>query len=922
MKTDRLQVFSVVAYIFLALLLSLLMIGAASANNEPTYLGIVTVMENEETGMVNPAGLVFSSRANGFHVVESRGSVSDSSDASTITDISVFGHKVGSTSINVAIENPINMVMDDRFGRLLIYQANTRQLIEVDEDSDGNLDPKTLIMYDASGFDLMDPQGMTLDSTQGHLYFIDTVGPRLVRVILQPDGSITGATVDEVNLPWAGDIGLRGIAYDPVSSNFHAVSPYEQRLYEFNNNGEMIALRDLSGFSLTNTQSIVFAPSADQTDDPMESSLYLADNGISQISPTDLNSSENSTLVGNPGKIIELSLAQPLAEITADFTALLVKTTNTSAFSPPSPDPTGLTYLSTNNKLLITDADVEETKLGITHFMGVNMWEATLGGSVVRTVNISTLPYNTPSLVPMTNEPAGVTWNPGNGHFYFSDDGAQAVFDLNPGIDALYGTADDSWTSFSTIPENGDPEGIAYDSWHDRLFVIDGTNLEVYEYTLAGAMVHQFDVGGFSAQDTESVEFNPVSGTLFILSNLSTRKIFEVDTTGLLLNTIDISDNEALDPAGLAYAPASDNPGLMHFYIVDRRIDNDTNPNENDGKLYEMTAPVPTSPVNIPPVVNAGPDQYVTFGNPATLTGSATDDGALNPLTYLWTAESGPGIVTITNPTLLSTTASFSSSGSYVLRLTAYDGEFYTYNDINIYVTDVAGSSILEIRVVSSSDDAEENWHTVISVDSPDLELVHYLGDQVVGMRFNGVTLPKNAAISNAYVQFQTDETDVGYTPLTVWGEAQDNPGTFLAINQNISSRIRTSNSVDWYPPPWTVVDEAGVDQRTENIKNILQEIINRPGWSSGNSMIILIDGTGRRTARAVDVLPSAAPRLHIEYTISSNHAPHAVMIHTTNEDTQLSKPATKVSCLMIPMQTLIHSQLKSIRILPWVSCP
>ncbi len=307
------------------------------------------------------------------------------------------------------------------------------------------------------------------------------------------------ATVDAVDLRWAGNMGLHGIAYDPVSGNFHAVNPGEQRLYEFTASGEMVAFRDLSEFNLSNPQNIVFAESTDQTDDPLEMSLFVADSGKIQNSPADLSSSDNSSISGNQGKILELSLVQPLEQIDANFTSALIKTTDTSAFSPPSPDPAGLTYLSSSNNLLISDADVEETKEGITHFMGANLWEVTLGGSVVRTANISPIPYNTPSFVPMTYEPTGVTWNPGNGHYYFSDDNAQAIFDLNPGIDGLFGTVDDSWTSFPTVEEDGDPEGIAYDTWHDRLFVVDGTNLEVYEYTLTGTLVHQFDVAVFGA---------------------------------------------------------------------------------------------------------------------------------------------------------------------------------------------------------------------------------------------------------------------------------------------------------------------------------------------------------------------------------------------------------------------------------------
>ena len=901
MKTNRKNIYLMVAFLFLALVLSLQVIGGASANDQSAYIGLVREMEAEKTGLSGPAGVVYSSQANIFHVVESHGNDNNLSDEVVINNISVFGHQVGSTSIKIGSVDPINIVMDNQLGRLFIYQSTTHQLIEVYEDATGNLDPNTFTINDASYFGLQDPQGMTYDPTQGYLYFLDAVGPQLIRIMLQPESSFTDATIDVVNLSWASSMGLHGLAFDPVSGKFYTVSPSEQRLYEFTNSGEMVAFRDLFEFNLSNPQGILFAPSGDQTDNPMESSLYLADSGFPIDPGTDLFSSDNSTTAGTPGKIVELSLVQPLEQINADFSSALIKTTNTSTFSKPSPDPAGLTYIKSRNRLLISDADVEEIKQGITHFTGANLWEVALGGTVDRTANISTVPYSTPSLVPMTNEPTGVTWNPGSGHYYFSDDNALSIYDLDPGIDGLFGTADDSWTSFSTILENGDPEGIAYDTWGDRLFVIDGTNLEVYAYTLSGAFINQFDVGSLGALDTESIEFNPISGSFFILSNLTSRKVFEVNVdsspvypnlwTTLLLNTIDISGASPNDPAGLAYAPASNGSGAMRFYIVDRGVDNDIDPNENDGKMYEMTAPVPSTPANTPPSVNAGLDQSILFGALASLSGTATDDGVPSPMTYQWSKVSGPGTVGFSAGTALITTASFSSRGTYVLRLTATDSVFSSYDDINIYVTNVAGSSLLEVRVVTSSDDAEESSTGIVDLVSPDLELVFDASNQTVGMRFTGVNLPKNALISNAYVQFQTDETDATSTSLTIWGEAQDNPGTFFATNLNVSSRLRTATSVGWTPPPWIVVDQAGADQRTSNITTILQEIINRPDWSAGNSMAMIIGGTGRRTARAHDILPSAAPRLHVEYTISTNRVPVAVAdTYTTNEDTQLTR--------------------------------
>jgi len=108
-----------------------------------------------------------------------------------------------------------------------------------------------------------------------------------------------------------------------------------------------------------------------------------------------------------------------------------------------------------------------------------------------------------------------------------------------------------------------------------------------------------------------------------------------------------------------------------------------------------------TGPVNLPPSVNAGPDQTITFPNTATLTGSVSDDGLIIPFIVTWSRVSGPGTVTFSNPNALTTTASFSAPGSYVLRLSAYDGENTASDDLTVtvnpppmHIGDLDGQSI------------------------------------------------------------------------------------------------------------------------------------------------------------------------------------------------------------------------------------
>src|SRR5205085_856804 len=80
------------------------------------------------------------------------------------------------------------------------------------------------------------------------------------------------------------------------------------------------------------------------------------------------------------------------------------------------------------------------------------------------------------------------------------------------------------------------------------------------------------------------------------------------------------------------------------------------------------TPPPPPPPTNTAPTVSAGTNQTITLPSSATLTGSASDDGLPNPpgsLTTTWSKLSGPGTVSFGNASALSTTAAFSSSGTY-----------------------------------------------------------------------------------------------------------------------------------------------------------------------------------------------------------------------------------------------------------------
>ncbi len=179
---------------------------------------------------------------------------------------------------------------------------------------------------------------------------------------------------------------------------------------------------------------------------------------------------------------------------------------------------------------------------------------------------------------------------------------------------------------------------------------------------------------------------------------------------------------------------------------------------------------------------------------------------------------------------------------------------------------DAAKCWIVEVQVGSDSDAAEEYASGKMNITSSDLEMTYDGLNQVVGIRFNQVEIPQWATITNAYVQFQADETDSEYTYLTIQGEDVNHAQTFTSKSGNISSRPLTYEEVIWEVLPWTIEGEAGVDQQTPDIASVIQEIVNREGWRSRNSLAIIIAGTGKRTAESYNGVKDGAPTLHIEF--------------------------------------------------------
>jgi uncharacterized protein YjiK len=461
---------------------------------------------------------------------------------------------------------------------------------------------------------------------------------------------------------------LRGLTGWPGTHLLWTFDQDRRLLLGVTKSGRVARYLDASELGVRNVTGIAVAPSADRTDAPAIRHVYVADAGV------------GSTL----GRIVEASVASEAPAALA-VTGTLVRSVPTSAFSPASPDPSGIAYLPGNDQLFIADGEVDEMSI----FQGSNLFSITRAGGVT-TTGVSQ---------PWSDEPVGVGYNPGNNHLFVSDDDQKEVFELTVGGDGRFGTSDDTVTHFDTNSfGNTDPEGVDYDTATGSIWTADGVNTQVFRYQpgpdgqfgTADDVRANFDVGVYGARDPEGMAYDAVRDTILIVDDGS-ETIYEMNKSGALLNTISIAGHNIVAAAGLTVAPGSSNPTQRNYYVVARGLDNDSHPTENDGMLYEFSATLPGGPgaTNQAPSVNAGPDRTVNLPKATVLDGAFTDDGLPNPpgaVTTTWEKVTGFGDVSFGNPNAMDTTAQFSVEGTYVLRLTASDGLASVADEITVTV--------------------------------------------------------------------------------------------------------------------------------------------------------------------------------------------------------------------------------------------
>ncbi|KKK64338.1 hypothetical protein LCGC14_2985200, partial [marine sediment metagenome] len=118
---------------------------------------------------------------------------------------------------------------------------------------------------------------------------------------------------------------------------------------------------------------------------------------------------------------------------------------------------------------------------------------------------------------------------------------------------------------------------------------------------------------------------------------------------------------------------------------------------------------------------------------------------------------------------------------------------------------------------------------------------------KIVAVRFPNITIPQGATINSASISFISSFTTTDVIDTIIYGIDEDNTTTF---SSDPTGRTKTTASNTWTVSGST----AEQTHTTSSITTIVQEIVDRGGWVSGNAMGFLIQNNGTTGDKSINL--------------------------------------------------------------------
>ena len=177
----------------------------------------------------------------------------------------------------------------------------------------------------------------------------------------------------------------------------------------------------------------------------------------------------------------------------------------------------------------------------------------------------------------------------------------------------------------------------------------------------------------------------------------------------------------------------------------------------------------------------------------------------------------------------------------------------------------VTQAAVVTYPVVGGTDDAiETTTPTVTTNGDPLVVRSNAIAANIrhTGLRFPSITVARGSVINRATLEIYCPDASGSFDDFSaaVYGHASDNSPVFGAGVNGINVRTKTTAFQTIYRPNW-----GGPGWRYIDVTAMVQEIVDRAGWVSGNALSILLIGGG--------AFPAGEFRIEALENVGTNHA-------------------------------------------------
>ena len=240
---------------------------------------------------------------------------------------------------------------------------------------------------------------------------------------------------------------------------------------------------------------------------------------------------------------------------------------------------------------------------------------------------------------------------------------------------------------------------------------------------------------------------------------------------------------------------------------------------------------------------------------------------------------------------------------------------FLFANKFNIVRKVSAAQTNTTFQIRNSTDDVNQDGNTLTTNGTIWVGNGSSTSSSYTGLRLTNVNIPQGATINSAAIQLYSSQSQWISLSLSISAENIGNSPTFSSSNKPsqrslVNQNSVYSNNIKWNNNTWYSLSD---------ISSVIQSVVNRSDWNPGNSLSIIIKGTGssyaRKFAQSFDNSASNAPKLTVTYTsgptptpTTPSSTPTPTPIPPTPTPTQIPPTATPTPASTTPTPTPISS--------------